>query len=212
MNKQSILLKIRQLHRPVFTTHELSMFSGRSLSNTTQILNLLEKKGLIFKIARGIWAEAEDSRLSPYIVIPFLFSKHRAYVSFTSALHLHGIIEQIPQAVTLASTVHTKVVHTKTGAYFIHKISPSLFNGFNWYRGSGDFLIAEPEKALFDCLYLSAKKKKQFSHFPELHFSKSFSFKKVKKWAGKISNPRIRVSVMKKITELERKYGQLLGV
>lgn len=203
MNKQSILLNIRQLHRPVFTTHELSAFCRKSLSNTTQILNLLEKKGLIFKITRGVWAEAEDNRLSPYIVIPFLFPKHRAYVSFTSALHLHGIIEQIPQAVTLASTVHTKIIRTKICAYFVHQISPLLFNGFDWYRGSGDFLLAEPEKALFDCLYISAKKKKQFGYFPELHFSKSFSFKKVRKWVGKISNPKIRISVMKKIIEIE---------
>lgn len=202
MPKQSIMVGIKQLHRPVFTTHELSVLSGGSLSNTTQALNLLEKKGLIFKISRGIWAEAGNEHLSPYIVIPFLFSRHRAYVSFISALHLYGIIEQIPQIVTLASTVHTRIVRTKIGAFSIHQIASSFFIGFDWYRGTGSFLIAEPEKALVDSLYLSARKKKQFDYFPELHFPKSFSFKKAAGWVKKIPNPKISSCVQKKLERI----------
>ena len=63
----------------------------------------------------------------------------------------------------------------------------------------GKFLIAEPEKALVDCLYLSAQKKKQFGHFPELSFPKSFSFKKARGWAGEIPDKRLRASVLGKL-------------
>lgn len=203
MPKQSILVAIKKLHRPVFTTHELSTLTGGSLSSTTQALNLLQKKGLVFKITRGIWAESGNERLSPYIVIPFLFQRHRAYVSFISALNLYGIIEQIPQVIALASTVHTRIVHTKIGTFSVHQIAPSFFNGFNWYKGTGSFLIAEPEKALVDSLYLSARKKKQFSYFPELNFPSSFSFKKARDWAKKIPDPNISSYVHKKLKELK---------
>ncbi|PIU28971.1 MAG: hypothetical protein COT09_03265 [Candidatus Hydromicrobium americanum] len=202
MVRQSILTFAKKLNRPVFTTREAAMLSYSSLSNASQMLNILERKGLVFKVARGIWAETGNERLSPYSIIPFLLPKNRAYVSFISALHLYGIIEQIPQEINLASTIHTKKIHTKVGTFFIHQISPSFFDGFDWYKGNGNFLIAEPEKALIDSLYLSARKKKQFSYFPELYFHKSFSFKKASKWIEKIPDSRIQSSVEKKLAEL----------
>lgn len=205
MIKQSILIFIKQLHRPVFTTHELSALSGKSLSATTQALNFLKREGFIFKIYRGIWCEAGNKHLSPHVVTPFLFPRHRTYVSFISALHLYGIIEQIPQIITLASTAHTKIIHTKIGTFSVHQITPLFFDGFGWYKERGDFLIAEPEKALIDSLYLSGCKKKQFGYFPELHFPKSFSFKKAKEWAKKIPDAKIRSYVHKKLDVILRK-------
>jgi predicted transcriptional regulator of viral defense system len=202
-NNKSILACIKQLKRPFFTTRELAMLSGSSLSNTTQKLNNLEKNGLIFKVKRGVWAEMRNEKLSPYGLIPFLLPKHSAYVSFISALHLYGIIEQIPQVITLASTIHTKKIQTSMGTFIIHQIAPVLFCGFDWYRGSGSFLIAEPEKALIDSLYLSTRKKKQFGYFPELFFPESFSFKRALEWVEKIPEPVIRSSVKKKLLTLE---------
>jgi len=203
MVKKSILTFTKELNRPVFTTREAAMLSGSSLSNASKMLRTLEKKGLLLKVSHGIWAEAGNEKLSPYSVIPLLLPKNRAYVSFISALHLHGIIEQIPQEITLASIVHTKKINTRLGVFSIHRISPSLFDGFDWYKGEGGFLIAEPEKALFDSIYLSTRKKKQFGYFPELYFPRSFSFNKAAGWIDKIPEKRIRSSVGKKLKEIK---------
>ncbi len=202
MPKRDILIFIKQLHRPVFTTYELTVSSGKSLSATTQALNYLERQGLIFKVCRGIWAEVGKEHISPYTVISFLLPRHRAYLSFISALHLYGIIEQIPQVITLASTSHTKTIHTKLGTFAIHQLAPLFFKGFDWYKKEGSFLIAEPEKALVDSLYLSAFKKKQFGYFPELHFPRSFSFKKARDLAKAIPNVKICLNVQKKLDTL----------
>lgn len=205
--KMPVFAAIKELDRPVFTTRDAAACCRRSLSNTVQALNHLEKQGVIIKIARGIWGfEAGRNKISPYDVISCLLPIHRAYVSFVSALNLHGIIEQIPQSITLASTEHTKTIRTKMGTFFIHRIAPSFFKGFDWHKGEGSFLIAEPEKALIDCLYLSARKKKQFSYFPELDFSVSFSFKKAKDWVKQIPDARVRVSVSKKLDKIILDY------
>lgn len=196
MPKISVLAAIKKLRRQVFTTSEVAACCGGTPSNTIQALNHLAREGVVLKIARGIWGlDIGTSRISQYSLIPFLLPRGRVYVSFISALHLHGIIEQIPQAVTLASTAHTKTIRTKLGVFYLHKISPSFFKGFDWYKGDGNFLIAEPEKALLDCLYLSARRKKQFGHFPELRFPKSFSFKRAREWAKEITDPKIRSCV-----------------
>ncbi len=201
--KIHILAAIKGSERSVFTTRQAAAFCRWSSSNTIQALNYLEKQRVIIKIARGIWGfETGCNKISPYNVVSYLLPSHRAYVSFVSALHLYGIIEQIPQSITLASTEHTKTINTKIGTFFIHRIAPSFFKGFDWYKGEGSFLIAEPEKALIDCLYLSARKKKQFGHFPELHFSASFSFGKAKSWARQIPDAKIRSSVLKKLKVL----------
>ncbi len=202
MNKQPVLFFVKNLNRSVFTTNEVALVSGKSLSVVTQSLNTLQKQGLVLKIYRGIWAQTGAKDISPYNVIPFLFSRHRAYVSFISALHLYGIIEQIPQVITLASTAHTRVIHTGIGVFSVHRIMPEFFEGFNWYRGTESFLIAEPEKALVDSLYLSACRKNQFGHFPELHFPKTFSFKKAKNWVERIPNSSIAAAVQKKLKNI----------
>ena len=202
MPSHNIMKFIKQLNRPIFTTYELTANSGKSRSTTTQALNYLVRQSLIIKICRGIWVESGNDKVSQYSIIPFLISRQRVYVSFISALHLYGIIEQIPQVITLASTSHTRVITTKLGTFSIHQISPKFFKGFDWYKGEGSFLIAEPEKALVDTLYLSAHKKRQFLHFPELNFPKSFSFKKVKLWINNIPNPKTRHNVESKIVEI----------
>jgi len=202
MRKRSVLSVIKGLRRQVFTTREISSISGKSSSCVTQALNNLAGEGAVSKIYRGVWVEEGFSGISPYAVIPCLFPKERVYVSFISALHIYGIVEQIPQVTTIASTSHGRVVRTKIGVFYLHHIAPSFFNGFGWYKGNGTYLIADPEKALVDSLYLSAYKKKRFGHFPELHFPKSFSSKKARKWADGIPSKKARVCVRNKLEEI----------
>ena len=209
MPKLPVLAAIKQIKRNVFTTNEIAVYSGSTASNTTQKLNYLTQKGIILKIARGVWGlEIGNEKISPYSVIQFLLPRHRAYVSFISALHLYGIIEQIPQGITVASTSHTRTIRTNLGTFFVHRISPSFFRGFDWYKGNGNFLIAEPEKALIDCLYLSARKKRQFGNFPELDFPVAFSFTRAENWAKEIKDARIRIVVVKKLKEIRNKHGK----
>lgn len=197
-----ILATIGELKKPIFTTFEMAAASGKSVSTVTQGLNYLVTARILLKIYRGVWAEAKSGEISLYAAMPYLFPRQRAYVSFVSALHLHGIIEQIPQMVTVASLSHTKMMRTSLGTVAVHRITPALFCGFSWYKGDGSFLIAEPEKALVDSVYLSVCKKRQFSHFPELRFSRNFDFKKAHAWAEKIPNEHARAAVHKKLDAL----------
>lgn len=201
MRKRSILAVIKDIGKPVFTTRELSQLSGKSPSVVTQSMGNLAGKGIIVKVRRGIWME-RGAAVSPYQLIPYIFLTHRAYVSFISALHLYGIIEQIPQRITVASTSHSRTIRTALGVFYAHHITPAFFSGFDWYKGEGGFLIAEQEKALVDSIYLSGCKAKGFRHFPELHFPSSFSFKKARFWVGKIPSRAARAYAQRKLDEI----------
>jgi len=191
MRKQLLFIFIKRLNQPVFTIHQLSAISKKSPSTVIQGLRILEREGLMVRIYRGIWAISERY-ISPYEIFLLLFPLSLAYLSFISALHLYGIIEQISREITLASTSHTRSISTKLGVFSVYSISPEFFCGFDWYKKEGEFLVAEPEKALIDCLYVSAYKEKQFIHFPELHFSKGFGFRRAKEWIEKIPNPILK--------------------
>jgi len=206
MAERTLAACLMELKGPVFSSRELAAVSGRSPSVVSQGLDFLRRQGIVHKVARGVWASGRDLP-GPYAVIGHILPRQRAYVSFTSALHLHGMIEQIPQTVTLASVAHSGEIKTAAGVFAVHHLVPSFFGGFVWHEGSGGFLLAEPEKALVDCLYVSAFRERRFSHFPELSFPKNFSFKKAYAWVDRIKSRRAAVHAGRRLEAIKGGRG-----
>lgn len=193
---------VRQVDRPIFTTREIASLSGGSLSVTSRVLKQTERKGLIRKVIRGLWCVPTDSRFTPFALVHHLSRGDRSYVSFLSALHLHGLIEQIPQVIYVATTGHSRSIRTTIGAFSFHRISPKLFSGFDWYGDQRAFLVATPEKALIDSLYLSSRKGKRFRFFPEIELPQHFSTVRAMKWVELIPDPIIRKYVLGRLRKI----------
>jgi predicted transcriptional regulator of viral defense system len=196
---------IQAIDRPVFTTRDIAALRGGSLSATSQTLARMERQGLLVRASRGLWCVPTDPRFTPFSLVPYLAGSHRAYVSFFSALHLHDLIEQIPQVVYAATTGHTRRVETGLGAFSFHRLQPAFFGGFDWHRGGRSFLIASPEKALVDCLYLSSRKGRHFGFFPELSLAEGFSIRVAREWVSRIPDPRIRKYVSAELKRLHER-------
>jgi len=199
----SVIQAIGEINRPVFTSREVANIRSGSISATSQSLALLSEQGIVKKITRGVWALPSHPYFSPYMVLSFLAPGQRAYVSFLSALHLHGLIEQIPQVIYAATTGRGRIVNTSVGVYSFHQLSPRIFGGCKWYGKREDFLIAEPEKALVDSLYISSRKNKRFGIFPELHFGPGFDFQQARSWANRIPDKRIRGYVINSLDRIK---------
>jgi predicted transcriptional regulator of viral defense system len=168
-----------------------------------QALNYLAGQGVVKKIRRGVWAETGAEPLSTFAVIHSLLTGAHTCLSFVSALHLHGIIEQIPQQITCASIAHSKTIQTTVGTFSIHHIASEFFFGYDWYKKNAGFMVACPEKALLDCLYISGRKGKRFSYFPELHIPETFSFKQARLWVKRINDIRLRNHVLVRLEKIE---------
>ena len=103
---------------PVFTTREVARRAGVALSNASRDLAELEKNGMLVRVRRGLWAVLGHPDFSPYAVVPHLFAEQPSgYVSLLSALNLHGMMEQIPRVVQIATTVQRPKLQTPVGAY-----------------------------------------------------------------------------------------------
>jgi len=81
-----------------------------------------------------------------------------SYISLESAFSYYGFIPEGVYVIQSISTRKTVLYETKTGNFQYRNLKPNLFFGYQAER-SGDLpvLIAEPEKALLDFLYLNPR-------------------------------------------------------
>lgn len=193
---------------PVFTTSEVADVAGVSLANASRDLALLAEEGMVARVRRGLWAVPMHPDFSPYTIIPRLFGSHPGgYLSLLSALNLHGMIDQIPRVIQVISTRQRSRLDTPIGSFEAHQIQPALFGGFEPYH-SETFDIATPEKALFDVLYLSARKGRRFSHLPELELPSDFSAGLLEEWIDKVEHTPLRLAVAGRWASVRKRCHQ----
>jgi len=133
-----------QLERPVVTTREAATRWQTERVTAGRRLRAMEAAGLARHLRRGLWALDPD--IPPFVVPPFLTAPFPAYVSLWSALARHGLIEQIPRQVTVASLDRARRIETSVAVYSIHRLAPEVFGGFTGSEESG-YLAGEADHA-----------------------------------------------------------------
>src|SRR5579872_3859820 len=115
---------------PIFTTAAAAATAGVSLATASRALARLESRRLVTRLVRGLWADTRHPDFSPYAVVPFLLARSSTadgrtpvgYVSFLSALHLDGILSQIPPAIQIAVAEQHETVRTPLANFEFHQI------------------------------------------------------------------------------------------
>ena len=153
----------------IFTTREFALADGLSLSAAAKRLKRLSDKDRLTRVTRGIWANTGHPYFHPLSCVPYLLGKEQGYVSFLTALHLHGVISQIPKTIQVATTGRGRSLDSPVARFEFFQIKPELMrDGVDWSESQLPYLIAGPEKALVDTLYLSTRKNRRFARLPEL--------------------------------------------
>lgn len=188
---------LMKMNRPVVTNREAAARWRTSRDTAARRLRRLEQAGLVRRLSRGLWAI--DPNVAPFVVAPYLTAPLPAYVSFTSALAHHGMIEQIPRRISVASLDRARRITTTIGAFEIHHLAPGLFVG---YEGSAEAgYLAVPEKALFDSVYVRAAVGGR-AFFPELSLPSDFDDAKLREWTPRIGSARLRTLVSRRLGEV----------
>lgn len=138
-------------------------------------LNRWANKGLLVRLRRGVYTLNDNDRkadvsrmyIANQIYVP-------SYVSMESALSFYGFIPEKVESVTSVSTLKTMRFSNLLGQFVYQHVLPRAFRGFkNAGSAPGQFLIAEPEKAVADFLYLNLR---QFGRHPERTLVQSYRF------------------------------------
>jgi predicted transcriptional regulator of viral defense system len=185
------LRRLRDLDHAVLTTGDAAAALGISIGAAHQVLRRLTASGLVASVARGLWSLRLD--VDPLVLADALTAPLPAYVSLQTALHLHGIIEQIPARIFVVSLGRTRLSLTRFGCFSIHRMAPEVFGGFI-VRADGA-KIATAEKALFDVIYLSATRQRSFASLPELELPPRFDRRAAVPWIARIASPSLQTMV-----------------
>jgi predicted transcriptional regulator of viral defense system len=186
-----------RMDRPVVTTREAATRWRTEQGNAGRRLRALEEAGLVLRLRRGLWALDRD--IDPFAVPPFLTAPFPAYVSFWSALSRHGMIEQIPRRISVASLDRPWRIVTSAGTYEIHRIAPELFDGYDGSEEAG--YLATPGKALFDTVYVRAAAGSR-AFFPELSIPPAFDQAQVDEWIGRVGSLRLRTLLARRLSDV----------
>ena len=192
MNASSALAHLRALRKPVVTTDDAAVVFHAERSAATHTLTRLAAAGLLKRIRHGLWTT--DLNLDPLLLPGYLTAPFPSYVSFQSALFLHGMISQVPHVIYVASLAHTRTVRTSLGTFSIHRLAPSFFGGYESVQTSG-VNLATPEKALLDTLYLAPARSRLFAHLPEVELPRRFDRDRIRHWVRRIPAGLRRKSV-----------------
>jgi predicted transcriptional regulator of viral defense system len=203
VNATDALAILRRLGVPAIDTADAAAALGLTTAAASQTLTRLARAGLVRSVRHGTWwlEDAFDPlRLPEYLTAPL-----PAYVSLQTALHRHGLIEQIPEVVYAVSLAKTQWVKTKVGTFSVHHVTPEVFGGFEeTERGAK---LATAEKALFDFAYLSSGRSRLFASLPELELPRGFKRKELTRWFAMVSSERSRTLTSRKLDELLAKAG-----
>ncbi len=158
----------------VFTTREFASHVGISMSAAAKRLSRLSEKEFLTRVTKGVWANAGHPYFHPLCCVPYLLGKEQGYVSFLTALHLHGVVSQIPKTIQVATTGLALSLDSPVGRYEFFQIKPELMTqGVDWSESLLSYLVASAEKALLDTLYLATRKNRRFARMPELDVMQS---------------------------------------
>jgi predicted transcriptional regulator of viral defense system len=153
----------------IFTTRDFANYNNISMPAASKRLLRMADKEQLTRITKGLWANTSHPHFHPLACVPYLLDKEQGYVSFLTALHLHGLLSQIPKTIQIATTGHARTLDSPVGHYEFLQLKPELMKqGTKWSDTHLPYLIATAEKALIDTLYLSTRKNRRFARLPEV--------------------------------------------
>lgn len=197
MNSRDAYAALRRLGVPVITTADAAAALRQSTSAAAKTLSRLASSGLITGVRHGTWWV--DGPVDPYRLPDYLTAPMDSYLSLHTALHIHGLIEQIPQVIYVSSLARSQRITTSAGAFSVHHLAPEVFGGYE--MNEAGVRLATPEKALFDFAYLSAGRSRLFTALPELELPRRFRRSELRRWLARIPSARSRTITMHKLGE-----------
>ncbi|MBI2339281.1 MAG: hypothetical protein HYU99_02785 [Deltaproteobacteria bacterium] len=170
----------KKMVKPCFTLAEAHRVGWRtSLGQLTLQLHQWGRRGEILRLKRGLYCFPEKISDKAFVA-GALYAP--CYISLEYALNLHGLLPDIPFAVTLVTPRISRDFTNPYGRFIYHKIQKGLFWGFD-----PQTLLGEREKVLLDYFYLYRHRlEAETAFWRDLRFqnTKELDFKKLKRYAA----------------------------
>jgi predicted transcriptional regulator of viral defense system len=132
----------------IFSPVDVDRFLGVSRLNTNRILSNMVRKGLAVRVERGKYALSSSfDELDVYEIVSEIFKP--SYLAFWSALHYHGMTDQVPRMIFLVTTRRKRPFMLQGQWVRYVTLSRRFFFG---YERNGKVVVSDREKTVIDCL------------------------------------------------------------
>lgn len=178
----------------------LSIFDLKTLRQTLEIrtesglfpiLKQLVSEQVLVPLTSGLYAKAQPFpdhfEIANYLVTP-------SYISFESALNYYGILSQFPYIISSATTQKSQTKELAMGSFYYTHISSKL--NFGYYKSKGNYLIAYPEKAIIDYIYIH---------------NKNYGYVELDEWDFDEVNPKLLVQYLNQLKSLKG-YNSIIKI
>lgn len=119
-------------------------------------LDRWEKKGYLKKIKQGYYSLSDQDIDRDFLFYTANRIYSPSYVSLEKALKFYGLIPEEIFQITSISTKKTASFTTPVGNFSYRHVKPGVFFGYRLIEfGKKRILMADPEKAVLDYLYLN---------------------------------------------------------
>ena len=143
--------------RTIFTIDDVRKIIARDARKT---MHSLAQKKWVLPLKRGLYTivpldigvkGADHFAVHEFVVAAHLVEPY--YIGFWSALNYHGLTDQIPRTVFVATTRAKMKLNILANTFYFVKLSPHKFFGFFQEEVAGTtVLISDPAKTIADCL------------------------------------------------------------
>ena len=161
MDYQEFRQKVRAY--PLITKQYLNLLTADLHSLQNQLIRW-QKRNLILKLKRGIYLlNKEERAINPSRLFIANQLYYPSYISCEYALGYYGLIPERVMDITSVTTKKTAHFKNKLGTFRYQHIKKDSFAGFREIKDEAGLacLVAEPEKAVVDFLYLNLSKFKR---------------------------------------------------
>ncbi|MCK4540311.1 hypothetical protein KAU09_04115 [Candidatus Parcubacteria bacterium] len=184
---------INKVPDPIFSIQDLALMGIKIYPYQ---LSLWSQKKYIQKLKNGLYAISERAKSLKMETIAFNLYQP-SYISLEWALFKYGLIPEIVFNPTSVTAKTTRVFKNNFGLFSYRHLKKELFFGYRKINENGQiYLIAEPEKALLDYLYLNSPKIKTQEDIKELRFNeieiKKLNKTKLRKYTEMANNKNLQ--------------------
>lgn len=144
-------------NKKLFSLSDINQLVNDTPANISIQLNRLIKSQVITRVAQRWYANPFNP---PSLEEIAMVLRVPSYLSLEYALSRQGILSQHVYTLTLMTPTSPYTFQGTHATYEYHQIQKPLFTG---YTQENNILIAIPEKALLDLIYIRGVKTKQFS-------------------------------------------------
>jgi predicted transcriptional regulator of viral defense system len=169
------------------------------------------KQGYLIRLRQGYYAFPEY-RESTEFALFFANNIYKpSYISLHTALSFYGIIPEAVPQITSVTTLKTIIFSNDFGEYSYKNIKPAMMFGYDLkeMEGGRRIMLATPEKALIDLLYLypfyNTERDLEELRLDESYMEDDFNAERLTKFSDRIGSKALsnRIELLRKVYNLK---------